>query len=54
MMILQLLTVSIIYVMLTYIVSQKKIKIILKPTSKSNLRPEFTYSFTKKKIASET
>ena len=27
-------TVSIIYVMLTYIVSQKKIKIIFKPTTK--------------------
>ena len=47
-MILQLVTVSIIYVMLTYIVSQKKIKIILKPTSKSNLEPKFTYSLQRK------
>ena len=42
-----------IYVMLTYIVSQKKIKILLKPTSKSNLGPKFIYSLQRKKIASE-
>ena len=50
MMILQLVTVSIIYVMLIYIVSQKKIKIILEPTSKSNLEPKFTYSLQRKKL----
>ena len=32
------------------IVSQKKIKIIFKPTSKSNLGPKFTYSLQRKKM----
>ena len=42
-----LVTVSIIYVMLI-IVSQKKIEIIFKPTSKSNLGTKFKYSLQRK------